>query len=197
MGVSDKTMHFAAYAMLSFLLWFCIYFDHKADWRKISTWLVFGAAIMYGAADEITQKFIAGRSADIVDFYADLTGIAVAILTVSILPGRFAVVVPIMLCPVFLPGMVRAGLLAQGTILEWGGYFLCFATISFLLAFFLKNRVAVFMLAVADVILLKLYAVITNKLMGTQTIVSALAAVVLVSVALFYFWPVKRVAEQD
>src|SRR3989338_3257724 len=40
MGMSDKTMHFAAYMTLSFLLWFSTSFDRKADWRKLRPWLI-------------------------------------------------------------------------------------------------------------------------------------------------------------
>jgi hypothetical protein len=197
MGVSDKTMHFTAYAMLGFLMWFCMGYGNKADWRKLLPWVVFAVAACYGIADELLQKFISGRSADMQDFAADLIGIATAMLTVSVLPGRLAVVVPIMLCPVFVPGLVRAGLLAGGTIFEFGGYFICFAAITFLLAMFLKNRIAVLLFAAADLVLLKVYAIITNKPMGAEAMLSAFAALMIVIGVLFYFGRVKRIADKN
>jgi VanZ family protein len=71
--VSDKSLHFAAYLVLAFLLWFSIVPSRKADWRKATVWWAVLVVILYGLADELLQALV-GRSCDIMDFAADLAG---------------------------------------------------------------------------------------------------------------------------
>jgi VanZ family protein len=80
--VSDKYLHFFAYLVLVFLLWFTISPDKKANWRKAAPWWVLLAMIGYGIADEVTQGYV-GRSCDIGDFAADLAGILTGLILFS------------------------------------------------------------------------------------------------------------------
>jgi hypothetical protein len=72
-GVSDKSLHFAAYLVLAFLLWFSISPDGRADWRRATVWWAVLGVALYGVMDELLQAAV-GRSCDIMDFAADLAG---------------------------------------------------------------------------------------------------------------------------
>ena len=82
-GMSDKTMHFLAYLVLVFLWWFTISPRQRVDWKKTKVWLTLALMVWYGAFDEWLQHYV-GRSANVLDFYADLAGAlaGLAILTV-------------------------------------------------------------------------------------------------------------------
>lgn len=71
--VSDKSLHFLAYLILVFLLWFAISPDKKVNWRKTRPWWILLVVVLYGAADEISQSFV-GRNCDILGFYTNLAG---------------------------------------------------------------------------------------------------------------------------
>ena len=80
--VSDKSLHFLAYLILIFLLWFTISPDKKVSLRRAAIWWVFLVMIVYGAADEVTQGYV-GRSCDIKDFAADLVGVFTGLILFS------------------------------------------------------------------------------------------------------------------
>jgi VanZ family protein len=71
--VSDKSLHFLAYLVLVFLLWFAISPNKKVNWRKTAVWWVLFVAVWYGVVDEWLQGYV-GRSCDVTDFLADLAG---------------------------------------------------------------------------------------------------------------------------
>lgn len=71
--VSDKSLHFLAYLILVFLIWFAINPDKKVDWWKAGPWLVLLVVVLYGAADEISQRYV-GRNCDILDLVTNLIG---------------------------------------------------------------------------------------------------------------------------
>jgi hypothetical protein len=71
--VSDKSLHFAAYLVLAFLLWFSISPNQRVDWRKASVCWAALVAVVYGLVDEVSQAVV-GRNCDVLDFTADLAG---------------------------------------------------------------------------------------------------------------------------
>ncbi len=72
--VSDKWLHFLAYLILVFLLWFSVSPDAKVNLRRPrAVWIVLVLAL-YGAMDEVTQGYV-GRTCDLTDFLANLVGI--------------------------------------------------------------------------------------------------------------------------
>jgi len=79
-GVSDKIIHFIAYLALVFLLWFVISPDRKVSWRRAAVWWVLLVTVWYGVVDEVLQGFVAGRSCDVRDFFADLAGVATGLV---------------------------------------------------------------------------------------------------------------------
>ena len=72
--VSDKSLHFQAYLVLTFLIWFSIKPQEKVNWRKLPAWLIFFSLTAYGAIDEVIQGHI-GRSCDAMDLVTNITGI--------------------------------------------------------------------------------------------------------------------------
>lgn len=84
-GVSDKSLHFLAYLILTFLLWSVVSGDQKVNWRRAAPWLVLFVIVVYGILDEWLQSYVAGRSCDIRDFFADLAGALTGLLLSSFL----------------------------------------------------------------------------------------------------------------
>ncbi len=82
-GVSDKGLHFLAYLILVFLLWFAVSPDQKAVWRKAVVWWVFIALTGYGAVDELLQGFT-GRNCDVMDIIANIAGVFTGLILLSV-----------------------------------------------------------------------------------------------------------------
>lgn len=68
----DKAAHFAAYALLAWLLIFAT----ERSRLPLAVAVVLG--LLYGATDEIHQMYVPGRSPDVLDWFADAAGIAAA-----------------------------------------------------------------------------------------------------------------------
>lgn len=83
MQVSDKTLHWLAYFVLAFLLWFAISPHRKVNWRKATVWWVLFVVVWYGVFDEWLQGYV-GRNTDIMDFFADLAGTLTCLIMLSI-----------------------------------------------------------------------------------------------------------------
>ena len=80
---SDKTLHFIAYFVLVFLLWFAIAADKKVNWRRAAAWWVLLVVVWYGVFDEWLQGYV-GRDPDVMDFFADVAGTVVCLVLLSI-----------------------------------------------------------------------------------------------------------------
>ena len=86
-GVSDKSLHFLAYLILTFLLWFTIKPDEKVNWRRAAVWCVFLIAAGYGAIDEVIQSMV-GRTCDAMDIMANLAGSLTGLFLFSLFSFR-------------------------------------------------------------------------------------------------------------
>ncbi len=82
--VSDKSLHFLAYLVLTFLLWFSIKPGKKVDWRKAVPWFLLFFITGYGAADEIIQSYV-GRNCDIMDAVTNFSGTLFGLLILTYL----------------------------------------------------------------------------------------------------------------
>jgi len=82
-GVSDKALHVLAYLVLVFLLWFAVAGEGKVRWNKPQPWLIILVVVWYGVIDELLQGYV-GRNCDIVDFSANLVGVAAGLVLLSI-----------------------------------------------------------------------------------------------------------------
>ena len=83
--VSDKSLHFLAYLILTFLIWSVVSGDQKVNWRRASPWLVLFVILVYGILDEWLQSYVAGRSCDVRDFFMDLAGALAGLILSSFL----------------------------------------------------------------------------------------------------------------
>jgi VanZ family protein len=68
----DKVAHFGAYALLGALLAFA------AERSRLPMAAAVALGVLYGASDEIHQMYVPGRSPDVLDWFADAAGVAVA-----------------------------------------------------------------------------------------------------------------------
>jgi VanZ family protein len=78
-GVSDKTGHFAGYAILGAAL---IRALASARWARVGAGVALAALLLssaYGASDEFHQSFVPGRTADVHDWVADTLGAAASV----------------------------------------------------------------------------------------------------------------------
>ncbi|MCH5377122.1 MAG: VanZ family protein [Planctomycetes bacterium] len=75
--VSDKLLHFSAYAGLAFLLACTVSAYRRPHWSTY--WWLAAIVLLYGAFDELSQLPIPGRNADILDWMADAAGTAVGL----------------------------------------------------------------------------------------------------------------------
>jgi VanZ family protein len=83
--VSDKSLHFLAYLILTFLFWFAISPNKKVNWRKAAVWWVLFVVVWYGVFDEWSQYYV-GRDPDVMDFFADLGGTLTGLIMLTIFP---------------------------------------------------------------------------------------------------------------
>jgi VanZ family protein len=87
--VSDKTLHFVAYAGLGFLLAVMLSLSGIRDSRIY--WTALLVAVGYGAIDELGQIPIPGRTADVVDWLADVGGAVAGVVCWRLMVGAMAV----------------------------------------------------------------------------------------------------------
>jgi len=91
--VSDKALHFAAYLVLVFLMWFALRPDSKVNWRSAAVWGVILLLGCYSGIDELLQGYV-GRNCDIRDFSANMAGVFAGLVCFSFLsfwPAMLAV----------------------------------------------------------------------------------------------------------
>lgn len=70
----DKACHATEYAVLAFC--YCLWWK-KEDWTakmKVRIGVVVLLTILYGCSDEFHQRFVEGRSSDVMDVVADTVG---------------------------------------------------------------------------------------------------------------------------
>ncbi len=125
-NMSDKGLHFLVYAILTFLLWSAVGGDSKVNWRRLGSWLVLAAVILYSLCDEGLQHFVSGRSADARDLVADLAGAAVALGVLSVFPFWPAGAIITAMTVYMLPVLARRNLMnllpIMTTLFYVGGY---------------------------------------------------------------------------
>jgi len=83
MRISDKAVHYLAYLVFVFLLWFAVSPDSRVNWRRAAVWWVLVTVVCYGVFDEWLQAYV-GRDPDVMDFLADLAGLVTGLILFSI-----------------------------------------------------------------------------------------------------------------
>jgi hypothetical protein len=201
MGVSDKTMHFVAYMTLALLSWFSISFEKKADWKKLRPWLLSAIILFYGFVDELSQHFTR-RSVDPRDFAANALGIVIAMAMVTIIPACHATMILVTVCPFFLPALVKSQLIPQGSILEVGAYLAGFACVTVAWIKYLSSIVGLnfkrlrylpifFAPPAGTVIILIIYAKLSDKPFDTTAFLSAFISIML-TLFIWFFTAEKK-----
>lgn len=82
--VSDKTGHFAAYALLGTL---ALRATARGRWTGVTgkaAAVAWGVCLAYGASDELHQSFVPGRTMALDDWIADAAGSATAIVLLGL-----------------------------------------------------------------------------------------------------------------
>jgi VanZ family protein len=83
LGVGDKSKHFFAYFILAFLLNLTLLIQDKYPKMKEKagayTWVIIA---IYGILDELHQMLIPGRSAELLDWIADILGALAGVIAV-------------------------------------------------------------------------------------------------------------------
>lgn len=125
-GMSDKLMHVLAYMGLMVLVWWAVSPYERVDWRRPKAWLILAIVVWYGAVDEWLQGFV-GRSADMVDFMADLGGTLTGLVLLAVLPFWPAVLVVTAVFIFCVSDMSKLDLLARYAILNTGFQFAAYA----------------------------------------------------------------------
>lgn len=81
---ADKVAHFGLYAVLGATL---AYGRSRAG-RPIHHALLIGVGLLYGVTDELHQRIVPGRHADVADWVADAIGVIVGYAFVRWMTGR-------------------------------------------------------------------------------------------------------------
>lgn len=87
-GVSDKLLHFGAFAVLALLSLRAL---AGARWRRVTPWTLIGCVVitlLYGIKDEWHQLYTPGRTSDVMDVAADLSGGLVA----AVVAGAWSII---------------------------------------------------------------------------------------------------------
>jgi hypothetical protein len=190
MGVSDKTMHFSAFMILTILLWLSTSFEKKADWKKIRPWLIMAIILIYAASDELLQNFVKGRSADIYDAAFDSLGAATALALLTILVPHHAAMILFIICPIFLPALVMSQLIPPNSMLEYLAYLVCFAIVTIAWIIYFSSvynlnlrrpkHIPIFFAGPAGTVaIVKIYTALTDKPMPEHAILISFAVIIL------------------
>lgn len=82
--VSDKVVHFVLFAVLGGALGF----GRHWSGGTVPHWLVIGVGMLYGAMDEWHQALVPNRVPSMGDWYADVGGVLLGYLLVTLLAKR-------------------------------------------------------------------------------------------------------------
>ena len=194
--VSDKSLHFLAYLILTFLLWSVVSGNQKVNWCRAAPWLVLFVIVGYGILDEWLQGYVAGRSCDIRDIFADLAGALAGLIISSLLtfwPAGLLVVATFIFG---VTNVTRANLADLLPVTNVVLHLLAFAILTVLwiqcmhLFFATKAPKAKWLiLALAGptgfIIILKLFSIITGKDFALSDIIISFGAIAAVIVAFY------------
>lgn len=80
----DKFYHFGAYGLLSFILYFTLFFQNKIlIFKRYTAVFTLLFASLFGVLNELNQIFIPGRSANMLDMIANFLGSLLTILIIK------------------------------------------------------------------------------------------------------------------
>jgi VanZ family protein len=195
--VSDKSLHFLAYLVLVFLLWFAIIPDRKVNWRKAAVWWILFAVVWYGVLDELLQKAVyMGRTCDIADFSANLTGALTGLILFTFLTFWPAFLAVTGIAVFLLTNLARENitellpvgsaifyLFAYGFFtLLWVQYMNLFLSLKAPQAKWLLGAVVV---PAGFLVVVKLFSIIFDKPFGVRGVIISAASIAAVVIAVY------------
>jgi VanZ family protein len=203
-NVSDKGLHFLAYLVLTFLIWFAVSGDRKVKWRRAAPWLVLFIIVMYGILDERLQSYVAGRSCDVRDFITDLAGALAGLILSSFLtfwPAGLLVAAALIFCVTNITRVNLADLLpVTNAVFHLVAYAIltvlwinCIHLFSAAKAPKVKWLMVAFSGPAGFLIIVKLFSAITGKDFALYDIIISVGAIAAV-VAVFYVGALFRKA---
>ena len=186
--VSDKTLHFLAYLVLAFVLWFAVRGDRKVNWRRASAWWVLLIIVVYAILDEWLQSYVAGRSCDVQDFHADMAGALAGLILLSFFtywPAGLLVTGTVMFGSTNLTRANLAELLpTANAVLHLFGYaFFTMLWVQYMHPFFpakarkLEWLMTALTLPTALLITVKIFSIILGKDVVAQDVVTAVVGI--------------------
>lgn len=127
--VSDKSLHFLAYLVLVFLLWFSVSPDRRVNWRRGAAWWVLLVVNCYGAADEVVQGYV-GRQCDLADFFANAAGSITGMLVFTLLMFWPSLLVVTAIAVFLLTNLARTNISELQPVASVFFYFLSYALLT-------------------------------------------------------------------
>lgn len=193
--VSDKSLHFLAYLVLVFLLWFAISPNRKVNWRKAAVWWVLFAVVWYGVIDELLQRYV-GRSCDVTDFLANLAGALTGLILFTLFTFWPAFLAATGITVFLLTNLARANLADLLPVTSVMFYLLAYGFFTVLwiqyMHLFLSLKapqpkwlIWALVLPTGFLLTVKLFSVILGKDFSVRNVIISAAGIVAVVVAIF------------
>jgi len=208
--VSDKSLHFLAYLILAFLLRSAVSGGQKLSWRKAAPWLVLFVMVVYGILDEWLQSYVAGRSSDVRDFFADMAGSLLGLIFCSFLafwPAGLLVVATVIFS---ITNIERANLAELLPVINAVFHLFAYAILTVMWiqcvhlfplvkARRIKWLIAAFAGPVGFLLFVKLFSVIVGKDIVLSDIIISFGAITAVVAAFYlgYLFLESRIAEKE
>jgi len=194
-GVSDKSLHFLAYLLLVFLLWFAVCPGKRVNWRKAAVWWMLFVAVWYGVIDELLQGYV-GRSCDIMDFFANLAGALTGLILFTFLTFWPAFLVVTGITVFLLTNLARASVADLLPVTSVVFYLFAYGFFTLLwiryMHLFLSLKatqprwlIVALVLPIAFLLTVKLFSVILGKNFSVRNVIISAAAIAVVAVTIF------------
>ena len=205
--VSDKSLHFLAYLVLIFLLWFAISPNKKVSWRKAAAWWVLFVVVWYGVVDEWLQSYV-GRTCDIMDFFADLAGTLAGLILFSFFTF-WPVLLAVMGIAIFiLTNFIHANLADLVPITNAMFHLFAYGFFTMLwlqcIHLFLPMKapkpkwiIAALVLPIGFLLIVKLFSVIFGKDFGVRDAIVAVVGITVVVAAIYLIALFRRGLTQN
>ncbi len=204
--ISDKSLHFIAYLILVFLLWFALYPDRKVSWRKASTWWVLLVMAGYGIVDELLQGCFASRSCDVRDYAADLVGSLTGLILFSLLNFWLVLLIVVGVTVFTLTNIARTNLtdlipIANAMFHFFAYSFFTIVWIQYIHLYLLSKArgykwiIASLALPIGFLLSVKLFSIILGREFVVQDAVISVAGIVIVVFVVYLIGLLRRPQE--
>jgi len=193
--VSDKILHFLAYLVLVFLLWFAVSPDGKVNWRRAAVWWVLFVIAGYGVVDELFQGYV-GRNCNIMDFFANLAGTLAGLILFSFFTFWPALLVVTGITIFLLTNLARVNLADLLPITNTAFHLFAYAFFTMLWIRYMYRflsmeppqprwLIGALALPMGFLLVVKLFSVVSGKDFGLQDVIVSVVGIAAVVVAYY------------